>query len=1093
MSAPNKEFENLLVAILHTNNEIRNQAEAAFNNLKKEQPDNCIGALISVLRHSTQEELRSLAIVLLRKCISSEDSIFPKLTDASKQAVKSELLGALQEEKVGHIRSKLVYTVSNFVAGLLEENSFPEFIPTMFNWAKNPSPVLRENALGIFNHLSSVMLAGPNVDSYLVGFKDVLAANLQDDKNPIVRLAALEATCSVILSLEKKHFAAFQELIGFMMQTIAQLLNNKDEEGASAAIENFIEIAVNKASFLQKQINPVISAMFQIAKTTDLDDAIRHLAVEFIISTTESIPKTIQKIPSFVDSLFPFCMTLMLDLEHDDEEWSNTFVEDELDLTNYDVGLESLDRMSLALGGELVQPVAFKYIPQFLSNAEWKHRHTGLMAISQTAEGCYEQYENHLDQIVQMVANLFNDPHPRVRYAAIHCSAQLSTDFQGIMQEKYHQLIVPSLLKGMDDPLPKVKAHAATAIVNFVEECDNQFIEPYMNQMLFRLLGLLKSGHRYCQEQSLSAISAVADCAEKLFMQYYHDFVPLLKQILLQANGKDDKQLKARAIECVSLIGVAVGKDVFGKDAREIMELLMRTQQQGFENDDPQQYQILQAYARIAKCLGADFVPYLAFIMPYLLNAAGVEPEVLYTDVDEDDEGEQEGMESITFNLKGLGGKRISIRTSTLEEKSLACHLLHSYVSDLKELFLPYIDSVYKVMIPLLQFAYMEDVRENAAAILPQLLVAVKAAIEKKMCDPNQLRALFDSTMTNLLEALKEEGEVHTSLVMIESLTDCVKIMGDNSLTEAQISSIIDIYKISVLSSIERRQEVIKVMQTEEDEEEQARLDDDALEEERFLTITAESIGQLMKTNEKFIPYFINNLWPVFNNMLGNDFGDDDHRVALCIVCDFIENGGNLSHQFFDRMIPALLTYAVHNNPEVRQAAVYGIGACAQYAGEPFAQVVQKAVEVLGSVILRADARKRDAKPATANAVSALFKFIQYRSSHPYISAHITQIAQTWLNALPVGGDMIEAKIVHSHLAAQVQQNNPAILGQNNANVPKVLQVFADIVNTQAVGPETQSIIVQLLKQMSQQPQFFQQVTSTLTNEQKQKLQSIMQ
>ena len=953
--------------------------------------------------------------------------------------------------------------------------------------------MLRENALGIFNHLSSVMLSNANSDSYMVGFRDIFAANLQDDKNPMVRLAALEATCSVILSLEKKHFAAFQELIGHMLQTIAQLLNNKDEEGASTAIENFIEIAVHKASFLQKQINPVISAMFQIAKTADLDDAIRHLAVEFIISTTESIPKTIQKIPSFVDSLFPFCMTLMLDLEHDDEEWASTFVEDEMDLTNYDVGLESLDRMSLALGGDLVQPVAFKYIPQFLSNAEWKHRHTGLMTISQTAEGCYEQYENHLDQIIQMVVSLFNDPHPRVRYAAIHCSAQLSTDFQGIFQEKFHHLIIPALMKGMDDALPKVKAHAATAIVNFVEECDKQFIQPYMDQLLFRLLSLLKSGHRYCQEQSLSAISAVADCAEKLFMKYYNDFVPLLKQILLQANGKEDRQLKARAIEAISLIGVAVGKEIFGNDARDTMELLMRTQQQGFENDDPQQYQILQAYARIAKCLGADFVPYLNFIMPYLLNAAGVEPEVVYTDVDEEDEGEQEGMESITFNLKGLGGKRISIRTSTLEEKSLACHLLHSYVTDLKELFLPYIDSVYKVMVPLLEFAYMEDVRENAAAILPQFLVAVKAAIEKNMCEPAQLRALYDSIMTNLLDALKEESEVHTSLVMIESLTDSVKIMGENSLTEAQILTIIEIYKTSILASIERRQEVIKDMQTEEDEEEQARLDDDALEEERFLTITAESIGQLMKTNKNFIPYFINGLWPLFNNLLGNDFGDDEHRVALCIVCDFVENGGNLSHQFFDRMIPALLTYAVHNNHEVRQAAVYGIGACAQFAGEPFEQVVQKAVEVLGSVILRADAKKREAKAATANAVSALFKFIQYRSNNPYISAHMPQVTQTWLGALPVGGDMIEAKIVHNHLVAQVQQNNAVILGQNHSNIPKILQVFADIVNTQAVSAETQTVIVQLLKQMSQQPQFFQQATSALTNEQKQKLQAIMQ
>lgn len=51
------------------------------------------------------------------------------------------------------------------------------------------------------------------------------------------------------------------------------------------------------------------------------------------------------------------------------------------------------------------------------------------MAISQTAEGCIKQYETHLGEIVTMVLAHYRDNHPRVRYAAIHCTAQLATDF----------------------------------------------------------------------------------------------------------------------------------------------------------------------------------------------------------------------------------------------------------------------------------------------------------------------------------------------------------------------------------------------------------------------------------------------------------------------------------------------------------------------------------------------------------------------------------------------------------------------------------------------------------------------------------------
>lgn len=77
------------------------------------------------------------------------------------------------------------------------------------------------------------------------------------------------------------------------------------------------------------------------------------------------------------------------------------------------------------------------------------------MAIAQTAEGCVQQYEAHLGNLISMTLTLFKDPHPRVRYAAIHCAAQLSTDFSPVLQSKYHSQVIPALLSAMDDKVPK--------------------------------------------------------------------------------------------------------------------------------------------------------------------------------------------------------------------------------------------------------------------------------------------------------------------------------------------------------------------------------------------------------------------------------------------------------------------------------------------------------------------------------------------------------------------------------------------------------------------------------------------------------------
>ena len=39
-----------------------------------------------------------------------------------------------------------------------------------------------------------------------------------------------------------------------------------------------------------------------------------------------------------------------------------------------------------------------------------------------------------------------------------------------------------------------------------------------------------------------------------------------------------ERMLRGKAMECISLIGVAVGVNKFGADAKEVMETLIRTQ-----------------------------------------------------------------------------------------------------------------------------------------------------------------------------------------------------------------------------------------------------------------------------------------------------------------------------------------------------------------------------------------------------------------------------------------------------------------------------------------------------------------------------------
>ena len=66
--------------------------------------------------------------------------------------------------------------------------------------------------------------------------------------------------------------------------------------------------------------------------------------------------------------------------------------------------------------------------------------------------------------------------------------------------------------------------------------------------------------------------------------------MPCLKYIIQNATTQELRLLRGKTIECISLIGLAVGTEKFSADASEVMEMLLKTQTGDTElsDDDPQ-------------------------------------------------------------------------------------------------------------------------------------------------------------------------------------------------------------------------------------------------------------------------------------------------------------------------------------------------------------------------------------------------------------------------------------------------------------------------------------------------------------------------
>lgn len=85
-------------------------------------------------------------------------------------------------------------------------------------------------------------------------------------------------------------------------------------------------------------------------------------------------------------------------------------------------------------------------------------------------------------------------------------------------------------------------------------------------------------------------------------------------------------------------------------------EFLCNLQAQGLEPDDPTHSYMLQAGARLCKCLGEEFVPYLSVVMPPLMHAAELKLDISVQEGSdseaEDDDEDDEVLHSITVKRK---------------------------------------------------------------------------------------------------------------------------------------------------------------------------------------------------------------------------------------------------------------------------------------------------------------------------------------------------------------------------------------------------------------------------------------------------------
>jgi len=1035
------QFQGIIRTLMSPDNEVRTAGETQYAQI--EEPTR-LQLLVQYMISGELLELKTMAAVLCRRLLSNMEDLMNVVPANIQETCKTELMKLLHTEPDENMRKKVCDCVAELAKRYLDDegnNQWPDVLKFLYECCNSGEDRLKECALHIIIAFPGIF--GGQQDTYLQVIKEMLVSCIVPGIPDKVRLLAARASCMFIIEcVEDTKFGFFADIYPGILEMISISVQQAEDDNL---LKSFVEVVELAPKLVKPQLHDTVNLMLQISSNTSIEDNWRHLAMEAVVTLAETAPPMLrQHGKEFVPKIVHEMLAFMVDLE-EDENWA---FKDDLEDTDIDsnpvTGESSLDRFTCGLGGKAVLPHIIATIPPMLQHSDWKYRHAALMAVSAIAEGCCKQMEPLLPSVVDSILPFLTDVHPRVRHAACNALGQLSTDFPIIFQKKFHARVMPGFLKLLlsDTAFPRVQAHAAAALVNFTEECPRKILTPYLDDLVSalevvltsKIQELLNGGTKLVLEQILTTIATVADTAEDKFTKYYERFMPSLKYIFENAIGKDFRLLRGKSIECISLIGLAVGAEKFLADASEVMNLLLKTQTgEEMEADDPQISYMISAWARMCKIIGKGFVQYLPLVMPPVLKAAQIKPEVALLDMDDPQNtglDEEDGWEFVTLGEQ----QKFGIKTAGLEDKSTACQMLVHYSRELKDGFADYTEEVVKIMVPLLKFYFHDTVRVTAAEALPHLLECAKFKGE------SYLREMWSYICPELLTSIEREPEEQVVPEMMESFAKCCEVLPVGFITEEYFGQLAKIIHEKLEKHAERQAERVGKRKEEDyDEEVEEILKDEHETDSYILSKVSDVMHSLFKTHREAILPFFQHMLPDFSKLLEPQQPSSDRQWALCIFDDLLEYAGHASFKYQQYFLKTMLSSTQDENPEVRQAAAYGIGVMAQFGGEQYADVCAEVVPVLSAVIAHSDGRTKVNVSATENCVSAITKICKYNGS----KVNVNEVLPAWLSWLPVVEDHVEAPHVYGYLCDLIEANHPVVLGPNNANIPHIISIIS--------------------------------------------------
>jgi hypothetical protein len=367
--------------------------------------------------------------------------------------------------------------------------------------------------------------------------RNIIVESLVAD-NFEINKTGLKIVCNLFekkdfLDSHVKEFCDVADPILKLVQKIYALPTPRDQGSSEVIAEIFkhvSQIIEHGGKIFKNQLTPFVDLLYLqwSADSTPIYPEEKSTIEGILLDFCEIMPNKLLEDSSRVKKIIEVvCCSLAPESIEVSHDWLNPQSDIEEVEPSLRLQISKVDRLLNAFDTDVVLKFLSMQVEILLGSEDWRKRVAGLFSLSQVGE-----YLSDIDLVNPLITVLIQlvvtDQHPKIRYGVYHCIGQLAQDLAPKFQCKFFNDLSLVLINGMNDKIPRVKAHALCALTNFNEGCELDMILEKSDIMIHSIVGIIK-----VDENSILVRKCAIACLTSLMRalrhecdKYYDELIP---------------------------------------------------------------------------------------------------------------------------------------------------------------------------------------------------------------------------------------------------------------------------------------------------------------------------------------------------------------------------------------------------------------------------------------------------------------------------------------------------------------------------------------------------------------------------------------